>query len=92
MSSTTEFAAFWMAVIVQVLGLASIAIARFTERSWARAFCQRLFFASLVSVGVVTLFSLHLGNGNWHPCAMMLGIMTVGATLGRSTPRRAASF
>jgi hypothetical protein len=74
------------AVVVQILGLASVLCARLSERSSAQRCCQRIFFACLVLVGGAAVAALFLGSSAWAPCGTTLALMAVGVTFdgGRS--------
>jgi hypothetical protein len=81
-----EPSVFVCAVLVQLLGLASVFCARLSERSWAQCLCQRVFYGCLVLVGCATVAALLLGSGYWASCGATLAIMAVGVTfdLGRA--------
>jgi hypothetical protein len=84
-------AVFGIAVLVQIVGLFSVALARGSERSAAQAICQHLFVASLLVVGVIAVVAISCGIRCWFVCATTLPIMVLGATLDfRSRPEYSA--
>jgi len=92
MPQSSEAILFWIVVAIQVAGVASIAIAQVSERSWARCAFQRVFFVCLLAVGLATMLAIYLRDPNWLPCAATLGLMSVGATLDFGTRSRAVEF
>lgn len=92
MPSLSEAVLFWIVTAIQVAGIASVAIAQVSERSWARNMFQRAFFVCLLAVGVATILAIYLRDPTWLPCAATLGLMSVGATLDFGTHRRAVEF
>ena len=80
MPGILESLIFVAAVLVQVLGLASIFFARLSERSRAQCACQRVFYGCLVLVGGAAVATLFLGNGYWASCGTTLAVMAVGVT------------
>ncbi|MBC8871406.1 MAG: hypothetical protein H8E44_18435 [Planctomycetes bacterium] len=92
MPTLSESLLFWIVVALQVAGVASVAIAQVSERSWARSVFQHAFFVCLVAVGLATMFAIYLRDPNWLPCAATLGLMSVGATLDLGSHRSAVEF
>lgn len=72
---------FAIFIVVQLLGLASVALARLTENSVFQTLCQRLFVACLLIVGGMTVLAFQCGTGGWFTCASTLPVMALGATL-----------
>lgn len=91
MLSLNDVLLFVLVVSIQGIGIASVIVARLTERSWARDVSQQIFFASLLLVGLATAASLYLDSSNWLPCAATLGVMSVGATLDLGSSRQPAN-
>jgi hypothetical protein len=85
-------AILWANLVIQVAGVTSMVIARLTERSWARALCQRCFFFCLLAVGFVTLVAIRSPDGNWLPYGATLGLMAIGATVDLRTERQPAVY
>ena len=76
-----ELSVFVGAVLVQLLGIASMLFARVSERSKAQHYSQRCFFGCLVLVGSAALAAVSLGSGAWLSCGITLAVMAVGATI-----------
>jgi len=75
----------WFVILVQLLGIASITFARLSENSSAQIGFQRLFFVCLLTVGLASAATIHVGDASRLFCALTLPIMTVGATLDLRT-------
>lgn len=73
--------AFWFVISVHLLGIASVAAARLSENTATQAGYQFLFYVCLITVGLASLASIHVGDSSGLWCAATLPIMTVGATL-----------
>ena len=73
-------AATYVLVGLQVGGLLSAALARFSEGSLHQVICQRAFFACLAVVGIATLASPALGTGTFMASGATLGMMVLFAT------------
>lgn len=83
---------FAILVVVQALGLVSVALARLTENSASQALCQRLFMACLLVVGGMTVLAFQCGTGGWFTCAATLPVMALGATLDLKRSCEYAAF
>ncbi len=70
-----------LAILFQLVGFVSVAVARFGEQSRRRRTGQALFFLSLVAVGVVTMLALAHTHDAWLPSGASLSLMAVGVTL-----------
>ena len=68
---------FWAFAAVQVGGLISAALARFSENRSGQASFQGIFFAALALVATVTIVSLALGWDGWVCSAATLSVMVV---------------
>jgi hypothetical protein len=86
MHLVTPPTAFFIAVIVQAVGLASVVAVRAAQDVTRGTAARWLFFSALTAVGLVTQVMLLTGNVLWLPCGITLALMVVGATfdLGRS--------
>jgi hypothetical protein len=62
----------WVFGIIQVTGLVSAWLARFSEGSARQASCHRLFFGCLGVVGLITMLSVALG-----PRYLLLACITI---------------
>ena len=82
-----DLSVFACAVLVQLLGLASVLFARLSERSRAQNYSQRCFFGCLCLVGCAALGAVLLGNGYWLSCGTTLALMAVGVTFDRGGSR-----
>jgi hypothetical protein len=71
--------ALWLLGSIQVFGLGTVLFTRLSERSPLQAWCHRLFFASLIAVGLVTVASLALGPGATLLSGSTLAVMSVAA-------------
>jgi hypothetical protein len=80
------FVNLWTIFTVQLLGMASAWVARLSVGSTRQVGCQRLFFVSLVAVGVATMASLCSPPLYWVVSAVTftLTIMVVICDFGRS--------
>jgi hypothetical protein len=92
MPTITEHCVFWAVIVVQMVGLASVAVARLTERSSVKAVFQRAFFICLLVVGLATMLVIRLDNSYWLSCAATLGLMSVGATIDCGSRRHAPQY
>ena len=72
---------FALAIVVQLLGMSSVALARLSERSAAQTLCQTFFIGCLLFVGGIGMLAAHTGLGCWFICATTLPLMAVGVTL-----------
>jgi hypothetical protein len=86
MPAFTDVFVFWLIVAVQLVGLASVAIARLGEQSWFGGMFRRAFFGCLFAVGGVTALAVHLQDSSWVFGATTLGLMSVGATFDGGSP------
>lgn len=72
---------FWSMVVIQVVGLLSMAATRVGEHTSRCLLCRCLFLVSLVVVGGATVLSLASGTGHWAAGGTTLSLMVVGGTL-----------
>ncbi len=73
-------AIFWSTVVVQLLGLGSIAALSTCGSDWGRCCFQRLFLSTLVALGFITLLAVAAGSHSWVTSGATLSVMTVFAT------------
>jgi hypothetical protein len=80
------FVNVWTIFTVQLLGMASAWFARLSEGSTRQVGFQRLFFVSLVAVGLATMASLRFPPPYWVISAVTftMTIMVVIYDFGRS--------
>jgi hypothetical protein len=69
----------WGLGLIQIAGLTSAWLARFSEGSKRQACCHWVFLACLGLIGLTTMASLALGPKYWLPSGMTLSIMVLGA-------------
>jgi hypothetical protein len=89
---SSEAVVFGIAVVVQLVGMLSVALARSSERSAAHAICQLLFFTCLLVVGGIAVLSISSGIRCWFVCATTLPMMALGATLDMRGSQQASAF
>ena len=77
----------WPMAAIQLLGLASVWLARASEGSGREIPCQCLFFICLASVALTTVLALAATGGLWALSAGTLGVMVVAATWEVRQPR-----
>jgi hypothetical protein len=70
---------FWAFAAVQVAGLLSAALARFTENRSGQTSFQGLFFAAMSLVALVTVASIAMGWTAWVFSGATLSVMVVMA-------------
>jgi hypothetical protein len=66
---------------LQLLGLASTALARVSEGSRAEIPTRGVFVVLLVAVAVIALGAVSSGSAWWPACGLTFGLMVVGATI-----------
>ena len=67
--------------LVQVGGLAGMAIARLSEKWERHTFCYTIFFVSMALVASTALMAASTGSGYWLLSGTTLSVMVIGATL-----------
>ena len=77
MAATLPHHLFWAFTTVQLLGLLSAAMARFTENRTGQSSFQTIFLAALSLVAVSTVASLAVGSTLWVISAFTLAVMVV---------------
>jgi hypothetical protein len=65
---------------IQILGLIVAVATRLAEGSCRQIWCQVLFFASMVLVGLVTIAALRLGPGCWMVSGTTFSVMVLTVT------------
>ena len=78
--------------VLQMLGLASVALARVQMPSLCRVVRQRLFMGCWLLVGCATLGAASLGSGCWISCSTIFSVMAVGAIFDGGNGVPASSF
>ena len=69
----------WAFGFIQFAGILSAWLARASEGSRSQAYCQWLFFALLVIVGIVTVLAVSSGPRYWFAAGGSLGAMLLAA-------------
>lgn len=72
---------FWSVLLLQVVGVASMLLARRPQPTLLHHFCRRLFIASLIVVGLATVYSMGTHSDHWAWCGTVFSIMAVGGTM-----------
>lgn len=86
-----EHATFWAAVVLQIVGVASVVGARLGERFGFRLFSQRLCYVCLLLIGSATMLAVVCGSDLWFAFATTLALMSVGATIDFGRSRRVST-
>jgi hypothetical protein len=81
MWTLSESFIFWLAVGIQILGLASVVSMHICQSGKRRAYCHRLFFATIMGLALVVVLSMGVSAGCWMSSGTMLSVMAVAATL-----------
>ena len=82
----------WAVVLVQVLGVVSACMARFSEGCACQRLYQGLFFLCLALVAASAVVSFGLEPGCWLTSGGILGLMVVTATFQPGGSRRAVAW
>jgi hypothetical protein len=87
MLNVMDPALFWGLLALQLVGLASVVLARMPCRCPLKSTCCRaVFFACLFGVAAATMLAIDARSGLWAWCGTTFSLMAVGATFdGRST-------
>lgn len=73
---------FWCTLALQLVGLASVVIARLPCRCPLKSTaCRVLFLACLLSLAIATMAAIHMGNGVWAWCGTTFSLMAVGVSV-----------
>lgn len=77
----------WSFILIQLVGILSMAAARLPVGRWAKYCWQSLFFVCLLAVGAATMVAVGFGSGNWLSSGTTLSLMAVGSVVdfGRAT-------
>ncbi len=92
MGLDNEAVIVWVSVLVQIAGIASMAIARISECSAKKCRYQTFFFATLLLVGIFSALMIGAGRDCSVFCAVTLPVMVVGATLDMRSTSPATPF
>ena len=78
---------FWAAAGVQVLGLASVLLARLPRATTAHDYGRGIYLGCLVVLGLATMVAIGSGSGYWAWCGTTFSLMCVGGTFDMGTFR-----
>jgi hypothetical protein len=83
---------FWAMLALQVVGLASMFLARLPHPTLLHNCCRRVFIACLVVVGVATIYAMGHECSTWAWCGTTFSVMAVGGTMDLGNASRIAGF
>lgn len=73
---------FWGTLALQLVGLASVVIARLPCQCPLKStVCRGLFLACLLTLAVATMAAIHAGSGVWAWCGTTFSLMAVGVSV-----------
>ncbi len=81
MFGLSEFSAFWLAAMVQGMGIASLILTRLNGIGPLSTWRQASFYITLAVVGLLLLATVFTGSGFWLSFAITTAIMVVGAVI-----------
>jgi hypothetical protein len=81
-------AIFWLTIVIQLMGVASIVALRLCGSDRSRLACQRLFVTMLLALAAVTLLAFGADSDCWATSGATLSVMTVCATFDSRSDRR----
>lgn len=84
--------ASWGIWVLQVLGLASVVLARVPQKGLSHSICRSCFFGCLAFVAVATMLAIGCRSEWWISCGTTFSLMAVGATLDFSGQLRMSGF
>lgn len=85
----------WFSLVIfalQILGLASVPLARVRMESLCRHLRQRMFFGCWLLMGAATLCALAIGSGCWMSCGTIFSVMAVGAIMDHGSNATLSTF
>jgi len=82
----------WAVVSVQILGILSACLARFSEGCACQKLCQGLFFLFLTLVAGSAVVSLRFRPECWLTAGAVLAVMVVTATFQLGRSRKAVAW
>lgn len=83
---------FWSILVLQVVGLASMFLARMPHATLLHSCCRRVFVLCLVIVGVATIYAMGSQSNCWAWCGTIFSLMAVGGTMDLGGAQRMAGF
>jgi hypothetical protein len=82
----------WAVLVVQIAGIVSACLARFSEGCACQRFCQGLFFLCLALVATSAVISLRFEPDCWLTSGGILAAMVVAATFQFGPSRKAVAW
>jgi hypothetical protein len=82
----------WVVLTIQLSGIVSACLARFSEGCACQRFCQGLFFLCLALVAASAVVTLRLEPDCWLTSGGILAAMVVTATFQLGQSRRAVAW
>ncbi|HLA83641.1 MAG TPA: hypothetical protein VJL29_02520 [Thermoguttaceae bacterium] len=92
MTFLADSAVPWAVVSIQILGLASACLARFSEGCSCQRLFQGLFFLFLTLVAGSAVVALRFGPDCWLKSGGVLAVMAVVATIQLGRSREAVAW
>ncbi len=86
-----EHFVFGAAVMVQLCGIITLFASRVCRHD-CRVIWNCLYFATLVTIGVITIVAIRQESGHWLLSSSTLAIMIVGATIGTSSSAQVSTI
>lgn len=83
---------FWIMLLLQVVGLASMVLTRIPHSTLLHSCCQKLFIVCLVVVGLATIYAMGSQCSTWAWCGTTFSVMAVGGTMDLGNASRIAGF
>ena len=83
---------FWSVLVLQVVGVASMFLARMPNPTLLHGLCRRVFVLSLVTVGLATIYAMGSQSNCWAWCGTVFSLMAVGGTMDLGGASRVAGF
>lgn len=83
---------FWSMLALQVVGLASMLLARMPHPTLLHTWCRRLFVVCLIVVGLATIYAMGSQSSSWAWCGTTFSLMAVGGTMDLGGASRMAGL
>lgn len=83
---------FWSVLVLQVIGLASMFLARMPHPTFLHGCCRRLFVVCLIVVGLATIYAMGSQTSTWAWYGTTFSLMAVGGTMDLGSASRIAGF
>lgn len=83
---------FWSVLALQVVGLASMLLARMPHATLLHNCCRPLFIACLIVVGLATIYAMGSQTSSWAWYGTTFSLLAVGGTMDLGSAQRIAGF